>query len=722
MLRARPDLVIVPQRHGCDRYWLVKDPVALKYFHLRDEEHALLRMLDGRTSLSAARRRFEAEFAPLRASVEQIHAFLGRLHEMGLLLAEVPGQGRQLIERRGRRQKQFWFAALTNVLAIRLPGIDPVRLLRWLYPKCRWMFSAWFLGLGVIAVVAAAALVLVQFVAFRARLPALHAFLTLGNVVWLMLALAVVKVLHELGHALTCKHFGGDCHEIGVLLLFFTPCLYCNVSDAWLFPGKWPRIAVSAAGIAVELFLATIATFLWWFSAPGVLNTLCLNIMIVCSLSTLLINGNPLLRYDGYYVLADLLDVPNLGQQSRWLLGRLLAGCFLGSDLPPDRTVPRNRKVVLFAYGVASMLYGWLVVLGILWLSYRLLEPRGLKVIAQILATVVIAGAVAIPVGSAAATMLDTVRRPRVRPVRAVFSFGFLAVLLVAALLIPLPYAVHAPVVIESRGAQRVYVAVPGRIEGSVSPGDSVVAGQELARLVDLDIRKETEDLAGQRRQMRLQLADLRVRLGRDPSVAGQIPAAEASLADVETRLRQREKDEESLVIRAPVAGTVLPPPPRESSTGPSAGQLPAWQGSPLDSRNRGCQLQIGTLLCEIGSPAEIEAILVIDQAEVNRVRTDQRVRIQLDEKPGQIISGTVVEVAKIDLKVVPRELAARMDLPVRIDDKGQPHPLATAYQARVRLDDADDAVRPGTGGRAKVLVEPQSLGQRFYQSFKQTF
>ncbi len=287
-----------------------------------------------------------------------------------------------------------------------------------------------------------------------------------------------------------------------------------------------------------------------------------------------------------------------------------------------------------------------------------------------------------------------------------------------------------------------MYVAVPGRIENSVSPGDTVVAGQELARLVDLDLRKETEDLAGQRRQMQLQLADLRVRLGRDPSVAGQIPAAEASLADVESRLRQREKDEESLVIRAPVAGTVLPPPrtqagilsPMGASTGTmyswSSGQLPAWQGSPLDTRNRGCQLQVGTLLCEIGSLAEVEAILVIDQAEVKYVRKDQPVRIQLDEKPGQFIRGAVVEVAKIDLKVVPRELAARMDLPMRMDDKGQPHPLATTYQVRVRLDDDDVApggdnpapARPGTGGRAKILVDPQSLSWRFYQSFKQTF
>ena len=151
----------------------------------------------------------------------------------------------------------------------------------------------------------------------------------LGNVIWLAIALAVVKVVHELGHALTCRHFGGDCHEVGVLLLLLhaLPVLQ-RLRRLALSRANGTRIAVSAAGIAVEVFLAAIATFLWWFSAPGCSIRLCLNIMLVCSLSTLLFNGNPLLRYDGYYVLADLLEVPNLGQQSRWLLGRM-SGRFL---------------------------------------------------------------------------------------------------------------------------------------------------------------------------------------------------------------------------------------------------------------------------------------------------------------------------------------------------------------------------------------------------------
>ncbi len=266
--------------------------------------------------------------------------------------------------------------------------------------------------------------------------------------------------------------------------------------------------------------------------------------------------------------------------------------------------------------------------------------------------------------------------------------------MLAAALLTPLPYAVHAPAVVEPRDVQQVYVVVPGRIESSVAPGDSVVAGQELARLVNLDLRNETAELAGLLGQQRVQLADLRLRLGSDPAVAAQIPGAEAALADTEARLRQRQNDEESLVLRAPVAGIVLPP-ARRWPKGQLAGQLNAWQGSPLDKRNRGCLLETGVLLCQIGSPGDVQAVLVIDQSAVNYVRKDQRVRLVLDEKPGQVIQGTVVEVAKMDLKIAPRELAAGTDFPVRVDDKGLPHPQTTAYQALVRLDDSDENLPP---------------------------
>lgn len=117
-----------------------------------------------------------------------------------------------------------------------------------------------------------------------------------------------MKIIHEFGHGLACKTFGGEVHEMGLLFLVFSPCMYCNVSDAWTLPSKWQRIVISAAGIYVELLIASIATFIWWRTDHGTfINNMCMSLMVVCSVSTFVFNANPLMRFDGYYVLADWL-------------------------------------------------------------------------------------------------------------------------------------------------------------------------------------------------------------------------------------------------------------------------------------------------------------------------------------------------------------------------------------------------------------------------------
>ena len=362
-LRARPDLVIVPQVHGRDRYWLVKDPAALNYFHLREEEHALLQMLDGKTSLAATRRRFEAEFAPLRVSVEQIHAFVGRLHDMGLLLADAPGRASSSSNMRpsaetglaGRPDERAGHSPPRNrsrkgCSAGSIPSAAGCSRRGFWAWECRRRRGR-CAGLAAVCRLPGAA-------AGSPCVP--HR----GQLIWLMVALAAVKVLHELGHALTCKHFGGDCHEVGVLLLLFTPCLYCNVSDAWLFPGKWQRIAVSAARDRRRVFLASIATFLWWFIAPGLFHTLVpeyharlfaqhavVQRQPAASLRRLLCTGGPARRAQPRPAIA-------------LVAGRGLAGLFLGSDPRPIACCLRKRRAVLLAYGAASVLYAWLVLSG----------------------------------------------------------------------------------------------------------------------------------------------------------------------------------------------------------------------------------------------------------------------------------------------------------------------------------------------------------------------
>jgi len=154
-LRMRGDLEFRPQRFGRQRYWAVKDPVSLKYFHLREEEYVLLKMLDGRTSLEDLRRRLNQAIAPRRLSIEQVQGFLATLHRHGLVLAASPGQGEQLLLRQGETRRRQRFAALAGVLAIRFRGVNPRLLLDWLYPKCRFVFSPLFVGCSLALAVAA---------------------------------------------------------------------------------------------------------------------------------------------------------------------------------------------------------------------------------------------------------------------------------------------------------------------------------------------------------------------------------------------------------------------------------------------------------------------------------------------------------------------------------------------------------------------------------------
>ncbi|MFC1597472.1 site-2 protease family protein [Planctomycetota bacterium] len=720
-LTMRPDLSMHRQRFGGEGYWVVKDPVALTYFHLRDEEHAILKMLDGRTSLDEIKRRFEEAFAPLQIGFEQLQAFLGRLYQSGLVLAEASGQGGQLLLRHGRRRRRALVQSASNLLAIRFRGFDPESFLAWLYPKCRWLFSWWFLAGCTLLVLCAGALAVVQFDVLRSKLPDFQTFFTARNLILLAVALAAAKVLHELGHALSCKHFGGECHEIGILLLVFTPCLYCNVSDSWMLSSKWQRIAITAAGILVEVVLASVCTLLWWLSEPGLLNTLCLSMMFVCSVNTLLFNGNPLLRYDGYFILSDLVEVPNLGQQSRALVGRALGRFFLGMESIEDRSLPDGKRGFLATYGVAATVYRWFVVIGILWFCYQFLKPYGLELVAQGFSLFVIAGLFIAPVGNLAVLFRNPRWRRRIDRPRALVTCGLMAAALAAVSLIPLPFRVRALVVLEPEGAQHVYVVVPGTLAASVSAGESVRAGEELGRLENLDLRREIAELVGDFNQQRLELENLELRLAGDPSVAPRIPAAREALADVEERLRQRRRDESRLVLRAPADGTVLPP-PRRPAPHYLPGHLHAWQGSPLDEKNVGSHLETGAFFCLVGDPTRLEGSLVLDQADMKFVRMGQRVRMQFDEVPGRVIKGTVAEIAKTDVKVAPRELAAGRELPVRVDEQGIPRPVETSYHARVVLDEYDENLLTGTRGRAKILGDSQSLGRRLYRYLGRTF
>ncbi len=727
-IRKRPDLVAQRQRYEGEVYWVVKDPVGLNYFRFQEEEFFILNQLDGRSSLDEIKARFEAEFPPQKITLEELQQFIGMLHRSGLVVAAAPEQGRQLLKRRAERRKQEWINALSNILALRFRGIDPERILNALYPWVRWMFHPAFLIACVILWLAALLLVAAEFRVFLSRLPSFYQFFTPTNALWLAVTLAITKILHEFGHGLSCKHFGGECHEMGVMLLVLTPCLYCNVSDSWMLPNRWHRAAIGAAGIFVELTLAAIATFVWWFSEPGLINHLALNVMFICSVSTVVFNGNPLLRYDGYYVLADILEIPNLRQKATQILSRTAAKWFLGLELPEDPFLPQRHHALFITYSVAAAIYRWVVVLSILLFLNKFFKPYRLEIIGHAIAIGALYGLVVHPLYQLGKFFYVPGRWNEVKKPRLMMTLVGLALLVAFVVFVPLPYRVMCTCEIQPQDPAPVYVDVPGRLEEIlVRPGQHVKAGQPLAKLADHDLEIEIARLESLYRQYAARLSALERRRSEDEAAANELPSLREAIQTVAQQLAERKADQQRLLLVAPRDGVVVPPPWRVTHEDPDA-PLPEWSGSPLEPQNIGALLKEGDLFCTIADPNRMEAILVIDQADIEFVQPGLFVCIKLDELPWKTLTGHVEEVAKREVEAASPRLAGKAggELPTKTDPTtGVEKPIGTVYQARVPLPNPDGLLIPGLRGRAKVHVDYAhwlSLGQRIWRFVTRTF
>ena len=274
-VKLRPDLIVQPQFYEGMTHYVIKDPIALKYFRFKIEEYFLLQQFDGKQTLQDVKRAFERKYRPQTISIEDLTRFAAQLHEAGIAQIDSPEQAKVLIRRRRKnRWKKVW-QFLANILYIKIPVIDPEKLLTGMYPYFRWIFTPYFITFSVGMMLAALTLVVSQWTdVLRRSCPTSRASSTGGRSSTSGVSLAIVKVIHEFGHGLTAKHFGGEVHEMGMLFLVLTPALYCDVTDSWLLPNKWKRIWISAAGIYVECFLASIATFVWWNTEQGLLNSL----------------------------------------------------------------------------------------------------------------------------------------------------------------------------------------------------------------------------------------------------------------------------------------------------------------------------------------------------------------------------------------------------------------------------------------------------------------
>lgn len=722
----RADLSAVQQSYQGRDYWVVKDPLTLKYFRFEEEEFRLLEMLDGETSPDQIKRRFDYDFAPQKITMQELYQFVGMLFRSSLLVSDSPNQGIELKKRSDKAQAAGWKQKLTNILSIRFRGFDPDRMLTAMNPYTAWFFT-WpvfivmlMLGIGAVS------LIFAQFDTFEAKLPTFQEFFEAKNWFWLALVMALTKVAHEFGHGLACKRFGGQCHEAGVMLLVLTPCLYMNVSDSWLLKSKWQRAFIAAAGMYVELIIASIAVFIWWFSQPGMINQLALNVVFVSSVSTLLFNANPLLRYDGYYILSDLLEIPNLRSKATSILHRFFGKHLLGMQASPDPFLPRRHQWLFALYSVAAALYRWVITFSIFWFVYRVLEPYGFKVVGQMIAMMALYGLIGIPIVSAWKFFSVPGRWGAVKQSRLAVSSFALALIVGAILMIPIPHHVYCSFKIQIQDATNIYVDVPGTLEYvNVSPNQRVTKGQTLAVLRSAELERQVTQL-----KTKVDMAHTKFKLVKhaassDPTrgEGARFAESQAAWKTASRTFAQRQLDVAKLTITAPFDGYLLAPPRKEEKN--LEGVLKFWEGIPLDKQNEGAWLDKKTVVAKIVPDlTKFQVILAVDQTEIEFVRPSQRVELQLRQHPLKLYQAEIGDFVPVKMKQTPRVLSSKNggDIITTVNDEGQQVPASTTYMLTVPIEIEDEYVIDGGTGVAKIYAGKQTVGKRIWRLLCHTF
>jgi len=722
-LRLRADLNVKPQRYEGRTYYVVKDPVSMRYYRFKEHENFLLGLMDGKHTLDDAQKAFEKRFRPDRLTLEDLEQFGQQLLKAGLAQNESPAAGKQLWDGRKKRKRQELIQALTNILYIKIPIFDPERLLEKMLPYTRWMFTIWFLLLSIGVMSGALLLVLTHFQTFRDRWPSFHEFFSFKTIFYMWAALGVVKVIHEFGHGLSCKAFGGEVHEMGFLFLCFSPAMYCNVSDAWMLPSKWKRIIISGAGIYVELMIAAIATFVWWNSSSHpFINYMALCLMVVCSVSTVMFNGNPLMRYDGYYVLADWLEIPNLRDRANRYIQRLVMDHCLGIEVQPEPYMELWRRILFVTYAVTSYIYRWVITFVILKFMATFLKPYKLEVISNMLAVMAAGSMIGWPLYRLGKNLHKRGRVPDMKSIRVSISAGVLALILAGFFFLPLPVSrvrQTGLVQIKPDDIVQVHLEVPGILDKiKVKEGQEVNKGTVLAefRSPELD-NKEADSRTQFSIKNKLLLAyDKQLLDTRDPKERLQVQSnRKRAWEEREEARRQLEVLGESrrrLVLYAPRKGVVM--------------------GLPLtDELGKYWDKDQARAFCSVGDPRSLRILVPLSPDEYELVKENKKndppVSIRVIGRDTMTWQGKVSFWPVSEARDVPVALTNKGGGPLAVkpgSSAGQYAPQSQVYLVGIDFlpEGLDAAIYPGVLAQVKIHNEYRTGAWWVWRALSSTF
>lgn len=553
--RLRGSIRVIRQNFRGERWHVLEDPASGLFFRINGTAYDFVARLDGRSTVDLAWRQCIEHRGDDAMTQGEAIGLLGQMWRSNLIWAEAPADTRSMFARQRERKARELRGYVSSLFFLRLPLFDPDPLLNRWAPLLGWLF-------GPIGAVLWALMVVVGFWHVVDRPGALASgaasILSGDNLLPLYLTYAMIKALHEMGHAVSCKVFGqrsgtgGEVHAIGVMFLLFLPIPYVDASSSWALRSRAQRMVIAAAGILIEVACAAVAAVVWARTAEGSLtHAIAYNAMFLSSLSTILFNGNPLLRYDGYYVLSDLIGVPNLAQRSQeYLKWMVRSAAWRVRGVRNPATSP-SEAAWLASYGVLSMAYRMVVYAGlaVFIASQQFLLGGAILIVGVVLWCFV-------PAGRFVHYLLRSPELERSRRRAVLSTLAALGAVLLPGLLVPVPDHARAEGVSEPREYEVVHAKADGFVERAAPSGSQAGPGSDEPLVV-----QRNDELERRREALLAELERLRVTRALafrdDPARAFQI---DRQVSAAEDQARSVAEQVASLRVRSSVSGQWIAP------------------------------------------------------------------------------------------------------------------------------------------------------------------
>ena len=544
--RLRGHIRIHRHAYRGEIWYVVEDRVAGKYHRFNPASYRVISLMDGKRDMNQVWARLTAELAEDTPDQEEVIRLLGQLHGTDLIQCDVTPDVAELFERRGKQERKKFVSRYLNPMSLRFPLVDPDRFLEWANRWPHLFRGGWGMLLWLAAVLPALFLAPLHWPDLTENFS--EQLLAMDNLLLMAVVFPLLKSLHELGHGLAAKSRGGEVHEMGIMLLVFFPIPYVEASSSSAFVKKTDRMLVGAAGMLTELFVAALVFYVWLLLEPGLARSLAYNALVLASVTTILFNANPLLRYDGYYILADWVEIPNLGTRStqywKYLAERYLLN--VAKSEPPPSTIGERRWFI--GYAPLAFAYRMFVLFGI-----ALFVAQQYFIVGILLAIWGLVASLGLPWFKIGRALLTEPRfAARSTRIRAVLGGAFLGIYLLLFVM-PMPYHTHAEGVLRLPEQALLRAEAAGFVTRAMArPGDSLRPGDAVVESVNAELASELEIQLAKLEEIR---ARYDAAWGVKPAEASQLEEAmrreQASL----DRLRERMA---RLTLRAGAAGKLL--------------------------------------------------------------------------------------------------------------------------------------------------------------------